>query len=197
MDLGAAGGGNPAQASPGQRGADWLTVRGHAQARGLGAGLGRQARCAVARRAHQPPGPGLHCLAGRVADQFQGQLDHHHARPCLFGPGGHQHCGAGPRTAAPLPRQLCAVPGAKRRSDGPGSSGQRQSRQTAGPRRDLDSQGRGSPPHSGGGAHQAPARPARPAFGAPRCRGPGQPGRVHGRPQRQNRGRVGQCQQKL
>jgi hypothetical protein len=46
---------------------------GTKQARGAGAGAGGQARRAAARRAHQPPGPGLHRVAGRPAGGLQGQ----------------------------------------------------------------------------------------------------------------------------
>ena len=93
-------------------------VRRHQQARRPGPGAGDPARRAAARRAHQPPGPRLHRVAGRTADRLQGQRRHHHPRPLLSGQRGHPHRRARPGQAALLPRQLRRLPDPERRAAG-------------------------------------------------------------------------------
>ena len=132
----------------------------------LAPGPGTQARRAAARRAHQPPGPGLHRVAGKPADRLQGQRRHHHPRPHLPGSRLHPHRRTGPRPAALLPGQLQPVPDAEGGTARAGSRHHGQGRQAAGAGRNLDPQGRGGAAHASARAASPGSKDCAPA--APR-----------------------------
>jgi hypothetical protein len=134
------------------------------------------ARCAAAGRTHQPPGPGLHRMAGGLL-----MISRAASSPS---PTTAPSWTTWPRASwswtggnCCLPRELCCLPGAKGRTAGPGGRHQGQGRQAAGAGRGVDPQGCGSPAHPRAGAHRPAGRIARQARSAPRCGGQRQYGR--------------------
>ena len=151
------------------------------------------ARRAAARRAHQPPGPGLDRLARRAAHRLQGQRDADHPRPCLPRRGVHAHRRARPRHVAQLPRQLQRLRAAEGGAVGRRCAGRRTCRQAAGAGGGVDPQGRGGTAHAQRRAHRAAAAAACAARDAARRAGPGAAGGRRRCAQRQDRRRTARC----
>ena len=134
---------------------DRRALRRHEEARRAGAGAGRRARRAAARRADQPPRPRLDRLAGGAAARLQGQRDADHPRPRLPRRRGHAHRRARPRHAAQLPGQLQRLRADEGRRAGRRGAGQRARRQAAGAGGGVDPQGRRGAAHAQRRAHRS------------------------------------------